>query len=184
MKNAIVAVLLSFALALGVAGEGMARMNHGGMMGPQKGMMQKGVGVAGQQNPCMMSGMRDMMGMGRSMMGMMGPMGFHGVFKKAMKVAATDDKRQALSALEKEVASKCAALMVEMMQQRDLWREYMMKEGCSSQNTQKHYQLMLQARDKLAKARMNALADIEKIIGKEKMRGILGQTGMMGMGQN
>ncbi len=181
MKNAIVAVLLSFALALGVVGEGMARMNQGGMMGPQKGMMQKSAGIAGQQNPCMMSSMRGMMGMGQSMMG---SVGFHGIFKKAMKVATTDDKRQALSALERKVASKCAALMVEMMQQRDLWREYMMKEGCSSQNTQKHYQLMLQARDKLAKVRMKTLADIEKIIGKEEMRGILGQAGMMGMGHN
>ena len=156
MKKAIVVVAMGVMLALGMWGRGVAQMSHGGMaknQGSQKGIM-----------------------------GMMGPMGLHKIFMKAVRVADTEKQKESLWALEKKTASQCAALMVEMMQHKDMMKDYMMKEGCNSPDTQKHFQLMLQARDKMAKARMKALADIEKIIGKEKMKEVLGQSGMMGMG--
>lgn len=188
MRNIVLAVLLSFAVVFSAVGVGTARMGQGKMMGP--GSAQKGTASEStpQQPPCMRMG-RGGMGMGMMGMGMQGMMGprmgmmrLHMVFRKAMKVA-TAEERKALMKLEKEVASKGALYMVEMMQQRDLWKECMMKEGCSSQNTQKHYDLMLQARDRMAQLRMKTLAQMEKIIGKEKMKQVLG-SGMMGMGQN
>lgn len=62
------------------------------------------------------------------------------------------------------------------MQQRDLFRECMIKEGCGSETTQKHYQLMRQTRDKLDQLRMKTLVKMENIIGRDKMKKILGQA--------
>ena len=187
MKKTVVAIVMGMAFILGSGGYGKAQMSHGGMgkgQGSQGGMMKQKDGMSGGgQTSCMMMGMRGMRGMGMMGMGrgMMGPMGMHRIFMKAVSLADTEKQKEALWALEKRTASQCAALMVEMMQHKDMMRESMMKEGCGSPTAQKHFQLMLQARDKMAKTRMKALADMERIIGKEKMKEVL-KSGMMGMG--
>ena len=183
MKKTVVAIVMGMVFILGSVGYGKAQMSHGGMgkgHGSQGGMMKDGMAGGGQAS-CMMMGMRGMRGMGMMGMGqgMMGPMGMHRIFMNAVGLADTEKQKEALLALEKKTASQCAALMVEMMQHKDMMRGAMMKEGCGSSTAQNHFQLMLQARDKMAKTRMKALADMERIIGKEKMKEVL-KSGMMG----
>lgn len=48
------------------------------------------------------------------------------------------------------------------------------KRGLGSETTQKHYQLMRQIRDKLGQLRIKTLVKIENIIGRDKMKKILG----------